>query len=66
MAEDKRRQYLALLEARYSFLRQLAAGTLKLREAYAQSAIYRLEPLRMVFIDNTKGFGHKDTLEFPV
>ena len=65
MAEDKRRQYLALLEARYSFLRQLAAGTLKLREAYAQSAIYRLEPLRMVFIDNTKGFGHKDTLEFP-
>jgi uncharacterized protein YhbP (UPF0306 family) len=66
MAENKRRQYLALLEARYGFLKQLAAGTLKLREAYAQSAIYRLEPLRMVFIDNTKGFGHKDTLEFLV
>jgi len=66
MAEDKRRQYLALLAVRYSFLRQMAAGTLKLREAYALSAVYRLEPLRMVFIDNTKGFGHKETLEFPV
>ncbi len=66
MAKDKRRQYLALLEARYSFLRQLAVGTLELREAHAQSAVYRLKPLRMVFIDNTKGFGHKETLEFSV
>jgi hypothetical protein len=24
---------------------------------------YRLEPTRMVLIDNSRGFGHKDTLD---
>ena len=66
MVEDKRTQYLALLEGRYPFLSQLALGPLELRQAYARTAVYRLEPLRMVLIDNTKGFGHKETLEFSV
>jgi len=60
---DERLLHLAQLEARYSFLGQLAAGPLKLRQAYARTAVYRLEPVRIVLIDNTKGFGHKETLE---
>ena|SRR3990170_3273906 len=63
--EDERAQYIAKLEARYPFLKNLAAGPLKLREAYARTAVYRLEPERIVLIDNTKGFGHKETLVLP-
>lgn len=53
-----------LLEARYPFLRQLAAGPPALQEAYGRVQFYRLEPERMVLIDNSRGFGHKDTIEF--
>jgi hypothetical protein len=60
---DERMRHIVLLEARYPFLRQLAAGPLKLREAFARTAVYRLQPARTVLIDNTKGFGHKETLE---
>ena len=63
VAADERMRHLAQLEARYPFLGQLAAGPLKLREAYARTAVYRLQPARLVLIDNTKGFGHKETLE---
>jgi len=63
MAADERMRHLAQLEARYPFLGRLAAGPLKLRQAYARTAVYRLEPVRIVLIDNTKGFGHKETLE---
>jgi len=63
VAADERMRHLAQLEARYTFLGQLAAGPAKLREAYARTAVYRLQPARLVLIDNTKGFGHKETLE---
>ena len=63
LAVDERMRHLAQLEARYPFLRQLAAGPPKLREVYARTAVYRLQPARIVLIDNTKGFGHKETLE---
>jgi uncharacterized protein YhbP (UPF0306 family) len=63
VAADERMRQLAKLEARYSFLGQLAAGPLQLRQAYARTAVYRLQPARIVLIDNTKGFGHKETLE---
>jgi uncharacterized protein YhbP (UPF0306 family) len=63
VAADERMRHLAQLEARYPFLGQLAAGPLKLRQAYARTAVYRLQPARIVLIDNTKGFGHKETLE---
>jgi uncharacterized protein YhbP (UPF0306 family) len=62
-AADERMRHLAQLETRYSFLRQLVAGPLKLRQAYGRTAVYRLDPARIVLIDNTKGFGHKETLE---
>lgn len=63
VAADERMRHLAQLEARYAFLGQLASGPPKLREAYARTAVYRLQPARIVLIDNTKGFGHKETLE---
>jgi uncharacterized protein YhbP (UPF0306 family) len=63
VAADERMRHLAQLEARYPFLAQLAAGPPKLREAYARTAVYRLQPARIVLIDNSKGFGHKGTLE---
>jgi uncharacterized protein YhbP (UPF0306 family) len=59
--QDERARYLALLEARYAFLKH--PGPRKMHDAYAKSAIYRLDPKRIVLIDNTKGFGHKETLD---
>lgn len=61
----ERQRHLALLDARYPFLYRLKSGPPKLQEGYARASPYRLEPLRMVLIDNTKGFGHKETAEFP-
>jgi hypothetical protein len=66
MVADERTRHVALLEARYPFLSLLATGPLKLREAFARTAVYRLQPACVVLIDNTKGFGHKETLEMSV
>ena len=63
IAADERSRNVGHLEARYPFLRQLATGPLKMRQAFARAAVYRLQPHRIVLIDNTKGFGHKETLE---
>lgn len=59
--EYDRARYLTLLEARYPFL--TLSGPKKMHDAYAKSAIYCLGPSRIVLIDNTKGFGHKEILE---
>jgi uncharacterized protein YhbP (UPF0306 family) len=61
--QNERAGYLTLLEARYAFLKRSAEGSEKMRDAYARSAIYRLDPKHIVFIDNARGFGHKETLE---
>lgn len=63
VAVGERMLFLAKLAARYAFLGQLASAPAKLRAAYARTAVYRLQPVRIVLIDNTKGFGHKETLE---
>jgi len=63
IADREQARCLALLEARYAFLKQLADAPAELRAAYARVAVYRLQPARIVLIDNTKGFGHKDTLD---
>jgi len=52
-----------LLEARYPSVRRLLQEPSSLREVYPRMEFYRLEPTRMVFIDNSQGFGHKDTLD---
>jgi uncharacterized protein YhbP (UPF0306 family) len=63
IADHDRARHLALLEARFPFLKQLADAPPELREAYARIAVYRLEPAHIVLIDNTKGFGHKERLD---
>jgi uncharacterized protein len=60
-AQVERTRHYDQLEARYSFLRR-SEQTAQLREAYGAASIYLLEPARIVFIDNTRGFGHKETL----
>jgi uncharacterized protein YhbP (UPF0306 family) len=52
-----------LLEARYPALRQLAHAPPALREGYARATCYRLEPIQITLIDNSCGFGHKETIE---
>lgn len=51
-----------LMRQRYPFLGQLAAAPLALQAAIGKAGYYRLEPERITLIDNTRGFGHKDTL----
>ena len=51
------------LQARYPSLKRISEGPRALREAYQRAEFYRLAPARLVLIDNSRGFGHKDTLE---
>jgi uncharacterized protein YhbP (UPF0306 family) len=59
--EAERARARHILEARYAFLRQPADGDL--RDTYERAQIYRLDVVRFVLIDNSRGFGHKDVLE---
>lgn len=52
-----------MLQARYPSLKRMSEGSSAFREAYERAEFYRLEPTRLVLIDNSRGFGHKDTLE---
>jgi uncharacterized protein YhbP (UPF0306 family) len=63
VTERERDVHLARLETRYPFLQRLAEGPAAMQTAYARIAVYRLQPSRIVLIDNTRGFGHKETLE---
>ena len=58
-----RARHFALLEARYPFLKRMADAPQALRDAYARVDVYRFEPVRAVLIDNTQGFGHRETLD---
>jgi len=58
LAQARRKMVL-----RYGFLASLANGPAALRAAFDKAGFYRLEPRRITWIDNTKGFGHKETLE---
>jgi uncharacterized protein YhbP (UPF0306 family) len=57
---------LALLAARYAFFEQFTDGPDALRARLASASFYRLDPRRVTLIDNTRGFGHKQTLEVPL
>jgi uncharacterized protein YhbP (UPF0306 family) len=57
-----RARALRLIAARYPCVAQLARAPSGLCEEYATIEAYRLEPERIVLIDNSRGFGHKDTL----
>ena len=52
----------ALLAVRYPFLQRLDALPEALRAAAGRVALYRLVPDEVVLIDNSRGFGHKETL----
>lgn len=55
----------ALMLGRYGFLRALASGPENLRKAFNRGGFYRLQPETITLIDNTIGFGHKETLTLP-
>jgi len=52
-----------LLEARYPALQRLSDQPI-LKRMFAAAELYRLVPDKMVIIDNKRGFGHKDELDF--
>src|SRR3972149_9603721 len=49
--------------SRYGFLAELANGPAALRAAFDKAGVYCLEPPRLTYMDNTRGFGHKESLE---
>jgi len=51
----------ALLTVRYPFLRAFAAG--ELASHLDKAAVYRFRPERITLIDNTRGFGFRQTLQ---
>ena len=53
----------ALLETRYPSLKRLSDRP-SIKQAYDSAELYQLVPRRIVIIDNKRGFGHKDTLDF--
>ncbi len=52
-----------LLQGRYPFLRNVSDAPEALREAFARAGVYRFDPVKIVLIDNSRGFGSKETLE---
>ncbi len=53
----------ALLATRYPTLQRLSDRPM-IEQAYSFAEAYRLVPNRIIMIDNRRGFGHKDTLDF--
>ena len=58
----ERVRLLALLGMRYRFLASIKDAPQAIQAAYQKAQVYRLSPRDIVLIDNTKGFGHKETL----
>ncbi len=48
--------------AKYSFLRDSLQLSPALAQAIQTTRVYRFAPMRLYFIDNTKGFGHREEL----
>jgi len=53
---------LSLLSAKFPFLTRLDVVPRAMQVAFARAEIYLLRPTEIVLIDNTKRFGHKETL----
>ena len=58
-----RRRARDRLHAHYPFLERIAGVPQQLRAAYDRAQFYRLEPARIVLIDNRRGFGSKEILD---
>lgn len=59
----ERTRGIALLAARFPFLEAFLTGPAGLRSQLDKAALYRLEPGRIVLVDNARGFGHRDVLD---
>lgn len=62
LAGVEREAAIALFTTKYPFIGS-AGGAVG--EALQRVAWYRLTPWRLYFIDNSKGFGHRDQIELP-
>ena len=52
---------LRMLAERYEFLEQFTSGPRSLVRRLDLAAVYRFDPVEVTLIDNSKGFGHKET-----
>jgi uncharacterized protein len=62
-AADEAAHARELLRRRFPFLREVDALPAALRAALDKTAYYRLDPDAITWIDNTKGFGNRRTLQ---
>jgi len=58
----ERDRLLSLLAKRYKFLASVENESDRMKSAFEKAGIYRLTPSRIVLIDNSRGFGHKEEL----
>ena len=61
--ESERKAAGSYLEARFAFLCELKSAPARLREVYDRAQYYRLVPMRIALIDNTRGFGFKEVID---
>ncbi len=54
---------LDVLEARFPFFAQFRSGPQGLTAHLRAASVYRFDPARVTLIDNTRGFGFKQTLK---
>ncbi len=54
---------LVELSHKFPFFEQFAGAQGKLAGALAKARVWRFDPARIVFVDNSRGFGFKETLE---
>lgn len=53
------------LVAKFGFFKQFLAGPAHLAAQLQKAALYRLDCTRIVLIDNTISFGHREVLDLP-
>ncbi len=62
---SQKKAALVLLASRYPFLEQFQSGPKALIARFASIEYYRFDPQLITLIDNSQGFGHKETLRAP-
>lgn len=60
---ESRRNAITLYQSKYIFLHKVP---LSIQTALTQTNWYRLRPDKLYFVDNSKGFGHRDEVSLPV
>ncbi len=58
-------RYRPQFEQRLPFLSAINEAAMQLRQAYGRVQFYRLDPARIVLIDNSRAFGFKEAIDFP-